>query len=284
MLRNILGIVVLIATFLLTPDMSSDGVSLAIGLPLIGAAAGGLLGLLGGGGNETTTGFDPASQAFIEQMRRQGINISNAFLGLQPGGLDVGFTGESFREFIDPFLEDVVGATQADFARTRQRALRDARVANTLAGTGRGSAGAVRLAETEAALANAEALGLAGLRSSGFDRATELALRRAGINMQRLAGASGAMAAGLGPVGTTESTPSAGPFERFLGGAVSGGLLGAGIRRPSPTPSASFAPRSSSFGLDVDPNLFAGASLGMGRGAVSHPLFSGGIRFGGRRF
>jgi hypothetical protein len=271
MLRNILGFAAMaVPYFLASIFLPESDVALAVPLPLIGAAAGGLLGLFGGGGDQTTSGFDPATQAFIEQMRSRGINISDQFLGLVPGGINPSFTPEDIARFRNPMLEDLLGAQEADFERIRERALRDAQVEATLAGSGRGSGLFTRLGTTEANLGAAEALQRAQTRFDADNQAAMRALQAAGIDISKLQGASGALSAGLGPVGTTQQTSGPGVFERVLGGAVSGGLLGAGISSPAGNRVPTFEQLGGVHPTVGQPNLvdpsilFGGGGISMG--------------------
>lgn len=293
-MRAILSLYVLSAVASLFMGDPLPGLVLAIPLPVVGAVAGGLLGgLFGGGDRRAESGLDPASQAFVEQhMRPLGIQLASRFLGGGfvpggfapggpgaapggPGGLNIDFGPESFREFLDPFTGQVVDATRAEFDRAADLARQAARSDATLAGTGRGSRGAVLEAERLGNIDRARASTIAGLLSSGFDRASQLALQRAGFNMDRMRAAQAALNAGLGPAGQVASTPGPGFLERTLGGAFSGATLAAGLGGGGGSVVPSFVPGVTSLPASGPANLVVPRT--------TERLLPG-IRFGGRRF
>jgi len=302
-LRAIAALALTVLASHLTPDVT--GQTLAIGPIAIGAGLGGLFGgLFGGGGQSQTTNVDPATQAFIEQfLRPGGIRLSNAAVGIGAGipGLDPSFGPESFRPFLNPFLEQVLGASNREFDEAEARARQAARIESTLSGTGRGSGAGVlegtRLGEIDRARASASA----GIFSQGFDRASGLALNRSQNDLNRLLASQGILAGSIGPHGTvTSSDNGAGTLERLLAGGASGALFGAGLQTPAGDPAsgaasdfnvsqprrpvpATFAdPRLGPLAPPPDISLFRPPSLGSDF-RFGDTRF-GGTRFGGTRF
>ena len=233
--RLVLGIVAMAATAYVYLQPADTGVVLAIDPLTVGLiGAGALGGLFGGGGQKQTTQLDPATQRYLEQFLRPG---AQGFSGLLGGGItgeDVTFDPESFRAFMDPYQQEVIDAANADFDVARDRAGLSARQEAAMAGSARGSRGAVLQAQRESQIDRQRASTIAGLRSAGFEQANRFALGRAGFNVDRISGALSAGATGLGPggAGTVTTGQHGGTLSRVLGGGVSGGLLGQGLRSP----------------------------------------------------
>ena len=271
-----------VLTFLAGHFMPETGYALAIGPALIGAGIGALGGLFGGGGQSESTQLDPATQAFIDQLRQRGISLSNAAVGIGAGipGIDTSFGPDSFQDFLNPFLDQVLGASNREFDESEGRARQAARIESTLSGTGRGSGAGVlegtRLGEIDRARASASA----GIQSQGFAQASGLALSRSQVDLQRLLASLGIFSGAIGPTGSlTSSDNGAGALERILAGGASGGLLGAGISNTSIPSAPAAIPQPGAPTAVAGPNPFEDSfrppSLGGG------PFRFGGSRFGG---
>ncbi len=214
---------------------------------------------LGGGGQETVSRLDPGTQQFLEQQVRP---LAGRSAGLLAGGItpeQLQFGPESFQQFLDPFQQEVIDATQADFDIASARAGLSARQEATAVGGQRGSRGAVLQAQREGQVERSRASVISGLRSQGFSEANQRALAAAGFNVERLGRASEVANFGLGPAqGQVGTSGQRNP----LGTGLSAGLLAAGALGGgggTPTGGSFQLPPTPAF--NPNPDLFAGASL-----------------------
>lgn len=156
---------------------------------IIGGAAGGLGAAFSGPETSTTT-FDEQSQRYIDLQRQFGTAAANAITGFNPetgqfgepsiGPITEQFDMSSIERFLNPFLDEQRGLINEDFDISRARDIRGARQDATLAGTGRGSRGAV----------------LEGLAGEGSDRNRARALNDISL---RGFGEAGRLAIGAQP-------------------------------------------------------------------------------------
>lgn len=193
-----------------------------------------------------TSALDPASQAFVDQQRRQAQEAAGVATGT-PGDFFLGADPRSVQEIISPFqnqfTSQVIDATRAEFENLRGGARRDVASAATSAGAFGGSrqgvAEGVRLGELD----RAQTSQIAGLLSSGFDRAVsagipfadrqrQLAQQQAQEPLFRQQQAQRFLNLGLGPTGQTTTTTeeqSGNLFGDIAGaGLAIGGLLTGG--------------------------------------------------------
>lgn len=143
---------------------------------------------------------------------------------------------EMAQPFMNPFLEDVVGATQADFDRQREMAVRGANQRATQAGAFGGSRAAVERGARLGEIDRAEADQLAKLRTSGFESAMSRGLPFAEQQRQlreqqlqeplfRQRQALGFLGAGMGDFGNMRQIPT-NRGAGVAGGALSGASIG----------------------------------------------------------
>lgn len=208
------------------------------------------------------TALDPLTNRFLERFR--GLGLANATgspeneLLRQAGGISGDLAGSlgvaqergltGIEGFLDPFLQDVVGASQADFARQREGAISRAADVATGAGAFGGSRSAVLEALGVGDVNQQEAGTLARLRSAGFsdaanrlfgERQLAAQLGLSGLSgltgigsfleqarQQRLAGLGGAIGPFQGTIENTERLRNS-PFAGIGGGLLTG--LGAGL-------------------------------------------------------
>ena len=221
----------------LMPEVA--GQTLAIGPIAIGAGLGALGGLLGGGGDQTATQrLDPATQRWIEQyLRPGGLRLSNAAAGIGAGipGVDPGFGPESYRAWMNPYLQDVMDPTLAAFDRDSAARMNEFRKQATLSGSGRGG----QYGAAQGAFASNEELNRAllrgGMLSEGVTGAHGLALSSGQHNLSRLGASQEMLANSTGPYGMSKTIEGngAGWMERMLAGGASGATFGAGLQGPS---------------------------------------------------
>lgn len=167
----------------------------------------------GGGKQVVTTRLDPGTRNFIQNalrpqarrgarvalqpgqltpglsgLQRRGINqllrLDPSVLNRAGGGLLGGaedlfgrageeFSGAALERFLNPELENVVGAVQSDFDRQREIALRTGAAEATKAGAFGGSRSGVLQSNLLGEVGRDESRTLAGLRSSAFDNAVD---------------------------------------------------------------------------------------------------------------
>jgi len=192
------------------------------------------------GGPKSSTGPDAATGQFTEQQRQFALGGTQQVTGFDPetgefrgpgaGPTAEQFDMESINRFLNPFLAEAEAGIIERGEFREGRAIRGARQESTLAGTGRGSRGAIAeslAGEREARLTNEQ---LTGLRLGGFQQAGQLALGAQPFRNQaldanqlreRLRFGSGLLAAGQGQGGTVSQGPGPDP----LGVGVSAGTI-----------------------------------------------------------
>lgn len=140
-------------------------------------------------GGQAVAGLDPRTLAAYQSLGQVDPRIASAYGGLIP---NLGFASETLRgatgpldisQYMDPYQQQVIGATQEDFARQRELAMRgvgdEFTGAGAFGGARHGVAEGVALGE----LGRAETQTLAGLRSAGFQNATQAALQQRGLGL-----------------------------------------------------------------------------------------------------
>ncbi len=203
-----------------------------------------------------TTSLDPASQAAVDRQRAAAQRGVGATTGANPfflGG-ETRTPGELAEPFFNPFRSQVVDATRAEFDVLRDRAVggaggtnQQATLAGGRGGSRQGVAEGVRLGELD----RAQTSQIAGLLSSGFERAQDRGIsfadRQRRLDEQRnqeglfraQAGAGFANQAATNLTGTTTN-------EQRQKGSVFGDLagiatVGAGLLSGGTIPAASAA-------------------------------------------
>ena len=138
-----------------------------------------------------------------------------------------GFSPTDFRQFMDPFTEDVIAATQADIARQGAIQQNQARAGAVGAGAFGGSRQGIAQAEIARNIMDQQARTGAQLRSQGFQQAQQAAQQAAQqqLRQAQLTGQLGQTVAGLGAQQQTTSTvrtppPSTG--SQLLGLGIAG--------------------------------------------------------------
>ena len=182
----------------------------------------------------TTTGLDPNSQRYVDQMRQQSQGASQLAIGGPQGG-GSWFTGpqsmtigQQVQPFMDPYQQQVVGGVQQIYDRNRAQALNQTSQQATMGGAYGGSRAAVlagaRLGEQDVGQANT----IAGLLSSGYQQSLGQALpyweQQRQLQQQqqmeplwRQQQAQGFQNLGMGPTGQVQSqTSSGGQFGDIL--------------------------------------------------------------------
>lgn len=121
-------------------------------------------------------GLDPSELQGFEALMQGNPELREALMGAA-GGLGTLNSPLDINEFLDPFLNDVVGSVQGDFDRLRATSLNEvgagATAANAFGGSRHGIAEGVAMGD----IARAEGSTLANLRSGGFQNAVQAALQ-----------------------------------------------------------------------------------------------------------
>jgi hypothetical protein len=168
------------------------------------------------GANQQLTGFDPATGQFGEPSI---------------GPISEQFDMESINRFLSPFLEEQEGLINQDFDLSMARDVRGAQQEATLAGTGRGSRGAVAEGLAIEGSQRNRARALTDLRVGGFGQAANIALGAQPFRnlfarepLSRLEAGQGLLTGGFGQPGQVAQ----GPGADVLGTAISAGTVAAG--------------------------------------------------------
>lgn len=217
---------------------------------------GGLKSFFGGKQTTTTTnqGLDPQSQAYVDQMRQQSQGGANTALN-GPGGGGSWFTGpqtmsigDQAAQFFNPYMKNVVNATQGQYDQLRSQAAIDSNQHSTLNGAFGGTRAAVaqgaRLGQLDVGQANT----VSNLLNSGYQNAlgmgTQYAEQQRQLQQQQMQEplyrqqlAQQFQQGGLGPVGSTSTqtqSSQGGGFGDLLKGAagLAATYFGAGGKNP----------------------------------------------------
>lgn len=192
------------------------------------------------GGPKSSTGPDEATGQFTQQQRDFALGGTQQVTGFDPqtgefSGPGAGPTAEQFdmgsiNRFLNPFLEEAEAGIIERGEFREGRAIRGAKQEQTLAGTGRGSRGAIAeslAGEREARLTNEQ---LTAMRLGGFQQAGQLALGAQPFRNQALDAnqlrrqlqfGSGLLSAGQGTGGTVSQGPGPDP----IGTGISAGTI-----------------------------------------------------------
>lgn len=155
--------------------------------------------------------LDPSSQAYVDWQRgvaQQGVNAAQGapnladmyrvLGGMGSGGGGGGFGGgvpnvgmftDSVKQFMNPYIQNVVDATKGEFGAMRDQATTDANAMATRAGAFGGSRAAAYLGARQGELDRAQGSQIAGLLSGGYDKASDNAFNM--INAQSNAASAG---------------------------------------------------------------------------------------------
>jgi len=209
--------------------------------PLVGAGIG-AIGAAVSGGEESSQGLDEASQRYVELQRQYGTEAANQITGFDPatgqfgqpaiGPITEQFDMESINRFLSPFLAEQEARIGEEFDFSEARDVRGARQEATLAGTGRGSRGAVLEALTREGSQRNRARALTDVRVGGFGQAGQLALGAQPFRnlfarepLDRLQAGQNFLSGGFGQGGQV----ARGPDPSILSGALAGATVGAGF-------------------------------------------------------
>lgn len=226
---------------------------------------------MGKGGKKTqvTTGPDAASQLYINQMREQARRAAALMNPTNPDGTPAAspsmFTGqltpEQIQQAMNPYLEQVVGATRGEFDHLRGRASVDANQAATMAGAWGGSRHGVMEGARLGELDRAQASTIADLHASGYQDALAFAehqrqLRERQMQEPLFRAQQGLnfMNLGMGPTGMYSQSTEKGSANPW-GDLVAAGTLALGTYQTLKKPGT--APTTTNF-----PRIPAGASGG----------------------
>lgn len=119
----------------------------------------------------TTTRLDPSTQGYVNQQRARANAGADMLLG-QEGSIfaDPRSVNQLVAEYMNPYMQQVIGATQQEFDQARSAAVRDANQRSTMAGSF-GSRAAVERGARLGEIDRAQASTIGGLLSQGFSNA-----------------------------------------------------------------------------------------------------------------
>lgn len=197
----------------------------------------------GGQKTTTTTELDPRSQAYINQMRTAGMDAANiaGAAGQQP--LSV---ADQIGQFMNPYTQNVVNATNAQFDQLRAGAVTDVNQQATQAGAFGGSRHGVASGVRQGMLDQSEMGIMANLYQQGHQQATQNAIPY--FQQQQMnpliaqQARMGLLNQGMGP--TSGTTTQVAPGKSWLGQAA--GLATTGIGLASGLGWAPFAAKAGS--------------------------------------
>lgn len=226
----------------------------------------------GGKTQKTTTtntaAPDAASQAYIDQLRQQAQTAAGVAQNSGPlfGGA---ITPEQIQAAMNPYISNVVDATQGQYDQLRANAMNSTNQEATNAGAFGGSRAAVTAGARLGQLDQGQAQTIASLLQGGYGQAQQFAQSQAALEQQkrmeplfRQQQALQFMNLGMGPVGMS-STGTSNVEEKNtgfdLGQAIGLGLTGYGIYQQgkggSP-PASGFQPWAASPYIQQPKGLF----------------------------
>lgn len=227
---------------------------------LIGAGVGGLGSLFGGGGQQTvTTAPDAQTQQIRDAIFQQGQGLQSnplytgmlgaygGFSPLQTLGVNaLSGNQQAFGQFMNPYLQNVLRQSNAQFDTLGQKALNLVNDQATQAGAFGGSRAAVAQGVAAGQIANQQALANSQLLAQGFNDAmsragdaAQLGIQGNQAGLQALGYPSSIYAQALPGGGYTETrSQSGGGLGGFLTGALGGAITGSRLFGSS-SPSAS---------------------------------------------
>lgn len=191
----------------------------------------------GGKTQTTTTAPDPASQAYIQQMRGMAGGAANvATQGPQGGGswMTGPISPDQIQQAMSPYLQNVIGGVRGEFDHLRSQAGmqtgQDATMAGAFGGSRHGVAEGVRMGELD----RAQTSQIGGLLNQGYGQALGFAEHQRGLQERQLQEplwrqqqGLQMMNMGMGPVGQTQTTPmQSNKWGAALGGATAGSAFG----------------------------------------------------------
>lgn len=191
----------------------------------------------GGQKTTTTTGIDPASQAYLDQQRAAAQQAAGVAANTSPfTGPQTQSIAQQTEQFMNPYQDQVIGAVNSQFDKLGQQSVAQTNAMATQAGAFGGARHGIAQGTRQGNL-DATRMGIvANLQKSGYDTAvtqgTQYAEHQRQLqeqkNMeplwqqqQRL----GLLQSGMGPTGTTSTTTQPGPsMWGQLGGLAMTGL------------------------------------------------------------
>ena len=137
--------------------------------------------------------------AFQPFLQQGSAAVGQGIMGAQGAS----YTPTSYQQFMDPYTEDVIAATQADIARQGQMQQNQAQASAVGSGAFGGSRQAVMQGEIARNVMDQQARTGAQLRSQGFAQAQQAAQQAANqqLRQAQLTGQLGVSQAGLGQLG-----------------------------------------------------------------------------------
>lgn len=226
---------------------------------LLGAAAGGVGSLFGGNkGATSTTSPDAQTQDIRDAIFQQANSLRNsaAYKGIlggygnysdlsNQGSAALGGDQAAFGRFMNPYLQNVLKQSNAQFDILGHKAQNLVNDQATQAGAFGGSRAAVASGVAAGQVANQQAMANSQLLYGGFNDAQQRAAQAAQLGLQGNQGYLGALgfpssiyaqALPGGGSSTTQRQPGGG-FGGFISGALGGGIMGTlgigGSRQPS---------------------------------------------------
>lgn len=195
-----------------------------------------------GGSTTQTTTLDPGTQAYVNQLRQQSTNSANSILGQPASSFYTGPVSQAdilknAQGFLNPYQQQVIDASNAQFGQDLGLATRAADQRATAAGAFGGDRAGIERGTAEAQATLGHNQQIANLLSSGYQTALNQGIGLTQYNQQlrqqqllapimQAQAAQGLLAGGIGPYGTTSTTKkSPGWGSALLGGALTAGSL-----------------------------------------------------------
>jgi hypothetical protein len=226
--------------------------------------------------------LDPKSQGHVDAMRanaRAGADVAvNQPGSFFAGPADISQILGNAQQFLNPYIEQVLGGLGQEYDQLRAGATRAANQGSTAAGSFGGSRHGVMEGVAHGELGRAQATQVGGLLSDQFNKALqqglgyteyERALRERQLQepLFRHQTAQGFYSGGLGPTGSVTKQIQHGDLTKDLMGA---GMMVAGAMTGQPQVAAAGAQSFGSQDMNLPPGLFQAPSYGVQPGQNSY--------------
>jgi hypothetical protein len=205
----------------------------------------------GGSTQRVTTGLDPQSNLYVNQMRNHARDASQQIGGLNfATGPQQLTPGQMAEPFMNPYMSQVIDATRGEYDHMRGQALTSANQQATQAGAFGGSRHGIMAGARLGEIDRAQGSQIAGMLQGGYQSALGMGMQHAEsqrmLQLQqqlepylRMQAQQQMLSGGMGPTGNVTSTQGAGPNRAGMaaGGAMAGfsalgpwgALAGAGV-------------------------------------------------------